>query len=145
MKYVKIVLASLVFTFMFVGPALTIAAPTPVSAACDDRLLGIPPWYRGLTEGSGADCKVVSPESGQAGGLTAFVTKIALNLIEIGMVIVGYIALFFIIYGGFQFITGGDSPGQVEKARHTVLNAVIGLAIALGSVALLNILFGILG
>lgn len=143
MKYVKIVLASLAFTFMFVGPALTIAAPTPVSAACDDRLLGIPPWYRGLTTGTGEDCVVMNPQ--QAGGLTAFITKLALNIIEIGMVIVGYIALFFVIYGGFQFITGGDNPGQVEKARHTVLNAIIGLAISLSAIALLNVFFAITG
>ena len=143
MKYLKIVLASLAFSFMFVGPALTVAAPTPVSAACDERLLGIPPWYRGLTTGTGEDCMVMSPEA--AGGLTAFVTRLALNLIEIGMVIVGYIALFFVIYGGFQFITGGDSPGQVEKARHTVLNAIIGLAISLSAIALLNVFFAITG
>lgn len=143
MKYLKLALASLVFGFAVAGPATIIATPTPAAASCDTRVLLIPAWYRGLTTGSGENCTVVSPD--KAGGIEAFITKIAINLIEMAMIIVGYIALFFILYGGFQFITGGSNPSTVEKARNTILHAVIGLAISLGAVAILNLIYGILG
>lgn len=141
MKYLKLAFASLVFAFMIAGPATIVATPAPVSAACDDRILGIPPWYRGLTTGEGQDCKIEGPGT----DLSGFITKIAINLIEMAMVIVGYIALFFILIGGFRFITGGDNPGSVEKARNTILHAVIGLAISLGAVVILNLIYTVVG
>ena len=141
MKQLKLILGAFIFMFAFAGPIVAVSVPTPVAAACDGRVLGIPPWYRGLTTGSGEDCVIASPE--QAGGISQFVLKLALNIIEMGIIIVGYIAIFFILYGGFQFLTGGANPGQVEKARNTILHAVIGLAIALAAVAILNIIFGL--
>jgi len=143
MKYVKFALASLIFAFMIAGPTLIVTSPTPVSAACENRLLGIPPWYRGLTTEVNGDCVIQSPTD--AGGLQPFITKLALNIIEIGVVLAGYIAAFFILFGGFRFLTGGGNSSSIEAARKTILNAVIGLAIALGAVAILNLIFGILG
>ncbi|HJM04477.1 MAG TPA: hypothetical protein QF549_02490 [Candidatus Saccharimonadaceae bacterium] len=151
MNVVKYLGLAFIFGLFVAGPVVTVASPASVSAiaACDGRFAGIPPWYRGLTKkeaGAPAEgaqgCVIVNPE--EAGGIQAFITKLALNIIEIGMVIVGYIALFFIIFGGFQFITNGSNPSAVEKARLSILHAVIGLAIALGSVAILNLIFGVI-
>lgn len=41
----------------------------------------------------------------------------------------GAVALLFIIIGGFRFIISMGNPEGVEKARHTVLYAVLGLII----------------
>ena len=140
MKHFKTLLASFIFIFGVASPMVALLAPsTPVNAACDDRVLGIPPWYRGLTAGD--DCLIVNPND--VGGPGAFITRLVLNFIEIGVVITAYIAAGFIIYGGFQFLTNGANPSAVEAARKTILNAVIELAIALSAVAILNFIFGI--
>lgn len=133
-------MAAFVFVFAVASPVMAAITPAPVAAACEDRLLGIPPWYRGLTTGS--DCRIEGPTSSD--GIGTFITKIALNVIEIVMVLIGYIAAFFILYGGFIFIANNGSSDTVDKARKTILNAVIGLAISLGAVALVNIIFGII-
>lgn len=154
MKTLRYLLASFIFAVGVAGPMMVVASPAPVSAvpACDGRLIGIPPWYRGLTKevpsqsGTGSntnECTIVSPA--EAGGLGAFITKLALNIIEIGVVIAGYVAIGFILYGGFIFLTNGFNPSMVEKGRMTILNAVIGLAIALGAVGILNLIFNLLG
>ena len=65
-------------------PALVL--PQNVSAAssssCDKRFLGIPPWYRGLTN---SDCSLKSPSDFAAGskdaGIGRYVWTIALNII----------------------------------------------------------------
>ena len=119
------------------GVAGTAAGTTKT---CEYRILGMPTWFRGLTD---ADCNIVSPDKA-AGGLSGFVWAIVLNVIEIGLFIAGYVALFFVIYGGFQFLTGGNNPGQIEKARKTILNAVIGLAISIGAIAIVNLIFRII-
>ena len=68
-----------------------------------------------------------------------------MNVIEIALYLVGYIAVFFVLYGGFQFLTGGDNPSRVEQARKTIFNALVGLVISIGSVVVVNVIFGILG
>lgn len=134
--------------FAFVQPASTVAA----AGDCEARFLGIPPWYRGLTNERTSpvtglkECVIMSPTdmSGAADDkLRNFILAIALNVIEMAMVIVGYIALFFILYGGFTFITNGSNAAGAERARQTILNAVIGLAIALGAIAILNLIYGV--
>lgn len=149
MKTLKNLALLIGFAMFVAAPVMSVAQPTQfVSSAsaleCEQRLLGIPPWYRGLTEvtrtASGDEqCVIKTP-----GEIENFVTQIALNVIEIILVLVGYVAAFFILFGGFQFLTGGSNPGQIEKARRTMLNAVIGLAISLGAVGIVNLIFGIL-
>ncbi len=125
-----------------VSPTLSVVVPAPsVSAACDTRLLGVPTWYRGLT--TGADCSIDMPEGGSA-ELGGFVWKIVLNIIEMALVIVVYIAVGFILYGGFLFMVGGSSPATIEKARKAITNAVIGLIIAMLAIAIVNLIFGVI-
>jgi len=142
MKKLRNILAPFLFVFLIASPIMAVATPLPatVSAACDDRVLGFPPWYKGLT--SGAKCEIAGPDVNDENGLRKFITKIIVNIIEIGLVLVGYIAVFFILFGGFQFLTGGSNPAQIEKARKSILNAVIGLAIAIGAIAIVNLLIG---
>lgn len=138
-RLLQTTLATGVFMFGFAAPLLAVASPvvSSVSAACDDRFLGIPPWYRGLT--SGADCTIAGPTS--TDGIATFIWKIVLNVIEMALVIIIYIAVFFILFGGFLYMTGGSNPSSIERARKTILQAVVGLIIGLGSVAILNLLF----
>ena len=71
-------------------------------------------------------------------------TKKDTLLIEIALILAGWLALFFILYGGFLFITGGGNASQVEKARKSIFNAVIGLIISIGAIAITNLAFGLL-
>lgn len=147
---IKSIFLGLGFVFFVAAPVQATLIAQPVSAAapnCEGRLFGAPPWFRGLTEvktvGGVDECVIVSPDA--AGGLTAFIWKVVLNVIEMVLVFVVYIAVFFILYGGFLFITGGSNPSQTQKAKTAILNAVIGLAITLGAIAITNLIFSLLG
>ena len=131
-----------VFILLVASPIATVALPKSVAAAgsCETSLLGIPPWYRGMTND---DCSIKNPND--LGGLSAFIWRIALNVIQIALVLIAYISAFFILYGGFLFMTGGSNPSQVEKGRKSIFNAVIGLAISLSAVAITNFVFEIVG
>jgi len=133
------------FVFIVAAPVMAVATPqvTSVSAAtCEDRALGIPPWYRGLTKNNFPTCDLKSPAD--VGGISGYIWTIVLNVIEMAVVIVAYVAVFFILYGGFQFIVGGSNPSMIEKARKTILNAVIGLVIAMGAIGITNLIFSII-
>lgn len=143
MKKIFRYVAGLAFVFAIASPLLSVATPavTTVSANCDASVLGIPPWYRGLTD---SNCNIRSPGAGE-GQLQAFIWTIVLNVIQIALVAIAYLAIFFIMYGGFLFITGASNPSTVEKARKSIFNAVIGLVIALGAIAIVNFIFNIIG
>jgi hypothetical protein len=131
-----------IFAILFVastgGATLAIAAPQTASAACaPPRLLTFPAWYRGLQR---PDCSIKSPT--EAGGISTFIWSIVLNVIEMMLQAVGYIAVGFIIYGGFKFITGTGTPDTVVKARTTILNAVIGLILSIASIGIVNVVAG---
>ncbi len=45
--------------------------------------------------------------------------------------IVGTVAVLFLIIGGFQYITSAGNPDGIEKAKATILYAIIGIIVAL--------------
>lgn len=150
LKRLKTLMIGIAFIAFAAVPLVVVAAP-PTSAAftnapeCEGRLLGIPPWFRGLAlKDSAGNCGVASPNDVN-GGLQGFIWKIALNIVEMGMVIAAYVAFFIILYSGFLFLTNGSNPSVVEKARVGIINAVIGLAIALAAIAIVNVIFRITG
>ena len=157
MKILKKAIVLLGFAIFLAAPVLTIAAPVNTYATkspqeCEKPLLGIiRPWFRGLaTVDKNDNCGIVSPGQTLPGEsapleISGFIWRIALNVIDIVLTLVGFIAFFFIMYGGFQYLTGGDKPAQVESAKKTILNAVIGLVISIVSTAIVNLIFGILG
>jgi len=155
MKLFKKVVVMFGFALFVAAPGLTLIAPTnsfaiSTDSSCERPLLGvIKPWFRGLAgRDDDGKCQIASPGQDLNGTpleLEGFVWRIALNVIDIALTIVGIIAFLFILYGGFQYLTGGDKPDKVEGARKTIFNAVIGLVISISAVAIINFTFGILG
>jgi hypothetical protein len=136
-KTVRNWLTALLLTTGFGGMVVSTALPQPVYAACNDRLFTFPAWYKGLVKD---DCNIKSPND--VGGLPTFIWRIALNIIEVMLQLVGYIAVSYIIVGGFKYLTSTGSPDAIVRARKTILNAVIGLIISIFSVAIVNLVSG---
>jgi len=134
---------------VFVGGSI-MAAVAPMSSpvlavtttcAKAKPILSFPVWYRGLNA-SADNCELVTPDA--VGGIGPFIWRIVLNVIDIGLQLAGYIAVGFILYGGFQFMISQGSPDGSTKARKTILNAVIGLVISIASVAIINLIVGVM-
>ncbi len=60
------------------------------------------------------------------------------RLVEIVLLIGGIIAFFYVIYGGFMYLTAGPDPSGAEKGRKTIFNALIGIIIISISYALVT-------
>lgn len=131
--------AALLFVASLGGATMTVALPQPTLAACSDRLLTFPAWYKGIQN---PDCSIKDPN--KVGGLSKFIWTIVLNVVELLLQAAGYVAVVFIMVGGFKFLTGTGTPDTVAKARTTILNALIGLVISIFSVAIVNAVAGIL-
>lgn len=134
-------IASLIIMASVCGLIFTVISPQVAFAAevnCNRGFLGFPAWYRGLTD---ANCNIKPPASD---GLGIFIWHIVLNIIEIGLMAVGYLTVFFIMYGGFMYLTSVGDPAELAKAKKTILNAIIGLVISFAAVSLISFVSGIL-
>lgn len=134
---------ALLFAATVGGAAASVVVSSPTLAQSDEDcggILSLPPWYRGLTDDS---CNIVSPSTlDQETGLSQFIWTIALNVIEMIMQLVGYIAIAFLIFGGFKYMTAQGEPSKIMQAKDTIRNALIGLIIAIFSVAIVNFVVG---
>jgi len=123
-----------------VGGALFATVPQTVFAAdCNDKkLLTMPVWYRGLVKPG--NCELKSPADLGNDGLSKFIWTIVLNVIEIALNLIGYIAVGFIIYGGFTYMIAAGSADKIVSAKKMILNAVIGLIISFFSVVIVQLI-----
>lgn len=60
-------------------------------------------------------------------------------------VILMALAAVFLIVSGILFVTASGKPENIDKARHMLINALIGVAVALGAKGLVAVLGSILG
>ena len=56
---------------------------------------------------------------------------IGLAGIDILLYVVGFVSVGFIIYGGFVYMTSNGEPDRTKGAKDTILNALIGLVVAI--------------
>lgn len=105
---------------------------------CSSNFLGFPAWFRGLPRIKGT-CQITMVDGAGQDKINAFIFTIILNIIEIGLRLVAFAAVGFIIYGGFKYLTSAGSPDRIAAGRKIIQNAVIGLVISFFSVAIVNL------
>jgi hypothetical protein len=106
-------------------------------------VFGFPTWYKYLNPRPVADGCELDPLRNAAGDLdTNYLVKVGLAFFEILMRIAGMVSLAFVMYGAFQFLTSQGEPDKYAAARTTVVNALIGLTIAVSAVAIVNLIGG---
>lgn len=128
-KTVKLMLLGLILAAGFTG-----FAAQPVYAAKADctntkTFLGVPAWYRYLEvkyDDAAGDCKIVTDSAN--GNI---VLLIMLAVVSMLMGLAAIVAVVFVVYGGVLLTISQGDPGKIASARKTILNAVIGLVIAL--------------
>lgn len=155
-----LVLSVLLASFMAIAQPASVSATTPqeciargdyyddghcisYNTHCSSSFMGLPTWYKYLDLGS--DCEVVGPV--KEGGSSSDVSDldwgkaagyIAIAVVEAMLRIAGLVAAGFVIYGGFRFITSQGNPEGAASARTTVINALIGLVIAVTAAAVVS-------
>ena len=70
--------------------------------------------------------------SGSVAGVSnvqSFIT----SLTKVVVLVTGGIAILMFAIGGFSYVTSSGNPEHLQRAKHTLLYAAIGLAVAIGS------------
>ncbi len=90
------------------------------ATVCNTDFFGFPTWWKYLHH---PGC------TPQIQGLND-IWLIVAAIIEIALRIAAIVAVVFIIYGGFGYVTSQGDPEGTAKAKSTLVNALIGLAVA---------------
>lgn len=104
----------------------TVVACTPTSST----FFGFPTWYRYLPGVQGTNGACI-PSIISIGNIWLIVAAVISMLLYVA----GLISIGFIVWAGFQFITSQGEPDKIKKARDTLWDALIGLAIAIVATA----------
>ncbi|MDQ5914078.1 MAG: hypothetical protein QG623_697 [Patescibacteria group bacterium] len=134
------------------------------AASCQVKqttLLGIPTWYKYL---GGSEVQQRNPADGSPAGTVCQpliwtrsdetdpskneklprrdMLLIAAAIIDILLRVAGLAAFIYLLYGGFMYLTSSGNSEGVKKAGSTLLNAAIGLAIAISATTIVNYFAG---
>lgn len=108
---------------MAIFTILSPAVQAKSASACKNTFFGIPVWYKYLELDDDCNIDTKNTENVPA--------KVILGVIDIALFLAGILAVIMIMWGGFQFIFANGEPSAIAGAKNTILNAVIGLIIAI--------------
>lgn len=93
---------------------------------------GFPTWYKYLDgTGTGADCNPVITSIND-------IWLIVLAIIEILIRLAAIAAIVYIVYGGIRLTASRGNPDKIASARTAIIDAIVGLLIAIIAIALVN-------
>lgn len=145
---------------MMVGGFVAVMAPANAMAAglADAKpeyncgapvFLGFKPWYQSLCNGNirgdstNGGSEVVQPINEDE--TKQFIWIVVLNVLFDVFLAVGYLAIGFIIYGGFLYITAQGDPGRALKGQKTLTTAIIGMILTMSATVIVNTAKVVLG
>ena len=112
---------------------------TQFAAACDSKGISIlPSWYKyieGKTDSTTGRCELYFTFPDDIGA-------ILLAVVEIMLRIGALVAVGYVIYGGFLYMLSQGEPDKATGARTTIINAVIGLALAILATGIVSFIGG---
>jgi Type IV secretion system pilin len=124
---------------------LTNFAKTAAECAQGNDFFGLRPWYHYLpTENFDNDCSL-KQFTFFPGERASDVPLVMLAIVDDMLRIAGVVAVAYVIVGAVQYITSQGSPEQTGRAQSTIINALIGLAIAMISIAFVSFVGNRLG
>lgn len=113
------------------------ATQSAKATSCKSDFFGLIPWYGYFPDSAfdSASCNVnLSLVNSSDGSINTTnvnsIWLIALALFEDLLIIAGMVTVGFIIYGGIRYITSQGEPENTKAAFSTIINALIGGAIA---------------
>lgn len=159
-KISKALLSLVVFMFLFAGiqfmsPGALNKTSTPaagtgsLASRCSKPFLGLKPWFAYLPadafadgSGGGKTCDVTNFKLLGDANTKSHLLPVVLALADTLVRVAGLVAVGFVIAGGILLTTSQGEPEKVKRARETIINALIGLVIAIVATTVVSYIGG---
>lgn len=138
------VLRMMIFGWLSILVSMTIAfSATSFAASCDlasgNGALPFPTWYQYLPGQEGADGQCEIRTEGLGGKV---IILILMGIFDILLFLAGIIAVIMVIWGGFKMLSSSGEPQKITAARTTIINALVGLVIAVIASQIVGLIAG---
>lgn len=139
MKKLLVIFCFIIMTLFTVTAPLAVAHAAEGTCGKNRTLFGLPTWYKYLqfdTTNKNCDIefsgKVVNAD-GTVSSKFSFKDfyLILFAVLEILLRLAGVIAVVFVTVGGFKYVVARGNPDNLVAARRTIINALIGVVIAI--------------
>ncbi len=135
--------------FMSPGGVNSVTISNPTAAACSsaNQFLGLKPWFAYLPNDSfNQDCSIkdgvsfwpTQDPSNNNKLVSGMFPRVVLAVIDDLLRIAAVVAVVYVIVGGIQYMTSQGEPGLVKQSLSAIINALIGLAIAVIAAAVVS-------
>ncbi len=105
---------------------------------CEKNFFGLVPWYHYLNSVSPPpDCSV---KDFTLLGASSDLPLIVLAVVDDLLKIAGIVAVAFVVIGAFKFVASQGDPEAKARAQSTIINALLGTAIAITAAVFVNFL-----
>lgn len=156
-KIVKSIYSLIVFMFLFAGiqfmsPGALSANSVPtgaggsVAARCSKSFLGIKPWFAYLPDAAFASgtCDITNFKFfGSTGtGEKSQLLPVVLAVVDALVRVAGVVAVAFVITGGIKLVTSQGEPEKAKSGRETIINALVGVVIAIIAASIVTYIGG---
>lgn len=156
-KVVKAIYGLVAFLFLY--SALQFLSPGGISAnttavkggsgaaeQCSKTFLGLKPWFYYLPDASfraqngSLSCNIENfslfgdKSKDKKSDLFPVLLAVADDLVRVA----GLVAVVFVITGGVKFVTSSGEPDKTKQALETIINALVGLVIAIAAAAIIS-------
>ena len=95
-------------------------------ADCQPIILGMTPWDCGVT--------ITNDQDTLKSGIWAIATNVSADM----TIFASFLALGYVIYGGYQYVFSGEEPAKAAAGKKTLSRAFIGLAITMSSAIIMG-------
>jgi len=107
-------------------------------AVCDEKFgfFGLVPWYHYINDSDHFNgCDI---EKFKLLGAGSDIPLVLLAIVDDLLRIAALVAVAFVIIGAIRLMTSQGNPDDTAKAQETIVNALVGLAIAIVAVAFVS-------
>ena len=61
--------------------------------------------------------------------LKTFIANFGSQILDIALLLIAIVAVLYLVFYGYQYITAGGDPEKAKKARSGIINAIIGIIV----------------
>jgi len=129
---------------MFASLFVPLVQNFAVNCNAGGTFFGLVPWYHYLnfTDDGNGGCHMANFH---LLGSNSDLLLIALAILDDLLRVAAMVAVAFVIWGGIEYTTSQGSPDSTNKARQSIINALVGLVIAIMAASLVSFIGGKLG
>jgi hypothetical protein len=100
--------------------------------------LGFPTWYKYLPGTTDPTTHLCSPQLTRLSDVWLILAAV----IEILLRVAAIVAVIFVIYGAISYVISQGDPDKTARAKGTIVNSLVGLAISVMAAAIVTFIAG---